>query len=81
MPRVFFSEDFLDSPMKMNECFDDPASISLLRTDELDVYGPVYFEPNVKIVGRVEIRAEENAIYRVPEGAVLRDGRYRIGIL
>jgi len=76
MPRVFFSEDFLNSPLAMNDRFDDPGSISLLRADVLDVYGSVHFGANVTIRGRVEIRAGNDDTYHIPRGRILSGGRY-----
>ncbi len=76
MPRVFFSEDFLNSPLDMDNRFEDPRSISLLRSDVLDVYGSVYFESNVTVRGRVEIRGGTDDVYRVSRGRILSDGRF-----
>jgi UTP--glucose-1-phosphate uridylyltransferase len=76
LPRVFFSDDFLDSPLAMSERFQDPASVSILRADIFDVYGDVYFESKVTVEGRVEVRGAPGATYRIPSGALLRDGRF-----
>jgi UTP--glucose-1-phosphate uridylyltransferase len=76
MPHVFFAEDFLDSPLAMRSRFEDPASVSLVRAESLDVYGAVFFESNVTIEGRVEVRGGQSGMYSVPRGTVLRDECY-----
>jgi UTP--glucose-1-phosphate uridylyltransferase len=76
MPRVFFSEDFLDSPLAMGARFKNPSSVSLLRTDILEVRGAVYFEEDITVRGRVEIWGDEQDHYRIPKGTILREGRY-----
>jgi UTP--glucose-1-phosphate uridylyltransferase len=76
MPRVFFSDDFLDSPLKIGQRFEDPASVSVLRADILDVYGSVFFESNVTLEGRVEIRGGSGDPYRICSGAILCEGRF-----
>jgi UTP--glucose-1-phosphate uridylyltransferase len=76
MPEVFFAEDFLDSPLAVGSRFEDPNTLSLLRADSLDVFGSVFFESNVTVEGRVEIRDDKTGVYRVSRGTLLRDGRY-----
>lgn len=76
MPRVFFGEDFLDSPLAMGARFENPSSVSLLRADILEVRGPVFFEQDVTVRGRVEVWGAEEDHYRIPRGTILREGRY-----
>jgi len=73
MPHVFFAEDFLDSPLAMRSRFENPSSLSLVRADSLDVYGSVFFEANVTIEGKVEVRGGQSRMSRVPRGTILRD--------
>ncbi len=75
-PLVVFSGDFMDSPEKMGECFEDPASVSLLEAWSLEVSGKAYFEPDVKIVGKVKVAVPPGQVYRIPRGTVLKDGCY-----
>ncbi len=76
LPTVFFAEDFLDSPLVMKSRFENPASLSLARADSLDVYGPVFFESDVIIEGKVEVRGRQGGICRVVRGTILRDECY-----
>jgi len=76
MPRVFFDPEFLDSPEQFKERFEDPRSVSLVHANELEVTGPVFFEEHVKIEGTVKIKAPPGETYRIPSGAILRDGIY-----
>jgi UTP--glucose-1-phosphate uridylyltransferase len=75
-PTVTFSEDFLDSPLDLHDCFADPASVSLLETDTLRVSGPVFFEREVRVVGRVSIEVPAGRVYLVRRGTVLEEGKY-----
>ena len=76
MPSVHFDNDFIDSPLRINERFEDPSSVSLLRAEVFKVSGNVYFERDVIIEGKVEISAQQRETYRVPKGAVLADRNY-----
>jgi len=76
MPQVFFAEDFLDSPLAFDSRFEDASSVSLIGADILDVHGPVFFESDVTIRGRVEIWGSEAGHYRVQRGTILSEGRY-----
>ncbi len=76
LPKVFFAEDFLDSPLVMKSRFENPASLSLVRADSLDVYGPVFFESNVIIEGKVQVRGRQEGFCRVAGGTILRDECY-----
>ena len=75
-PRVVFGSDFLDSPLKIQSCFEDPSSVSLVRAESLEVQGPVYFESDVKIVGKVKVQGYPGHTYRVKRGTTLRDAVY-----
>lgn len=75
-PKVTFAPDFCDSPLKMEPCFEDPASVSLVRAGSLEVKGKVYFERDVTIEGDVRIVAPENETVRITRGSVLRDQTY-----
>jgi UTP--glucose-1-phosphate uridylyltransferase len=75
-PRVEFGSDFLDSPMKMDQCFEDPSSVSLLRAASFEVSGPVFFERDVRVEGRVKIAAPSDRPFRVAQGTTLKDGNY-----
>jgi UTP--glucose-1-phosphate uridylyltransferase len=76
MPTVFFGPEFLDSPLRMKERFEDPGSVSLVNAISLAVSGPVFFERDVKIDGNVEINASSGTVYRIPRGTVLKEGKY-----
>ena len=75
-PSVSFSDDFLDSPLKMSTRFEDPASVSLVEAESLVVSGEVFFERDVKISGNVRIEPPEGTSYTVSRGSVLHDGTY-----
>jgi UTP--glucose-1-phosphate uridylyltransferase len=75
-PNVHFSSNFLEMPHEMNDRFEDPAGVSLLQAQSLDVSGPVFFERNVRIEGRVSIIAPLDKPYTIRRGSVLRDGVY-----
>jgi UTP--glucose-1-phosphate uridylyltransferase len=76
MPEVFFSPDFLESPDEMYNRFEDPASVSLVLAESLHVSGPVFFERDVRIEGKVVIHAPEGKDYVIPAGTVLAGGTY-----
>ncbi|HTY22259.1 MAG TPA: UTP--glucose-1-phosphate uridylyltransferase [Desulfomonilaceae bacterium] len=76
LPRIYFDPEFVDSPEQIKERFEDPGSVSLVYADSLEVSGPVYFEANIRIEGNVQIKAHSGQLYRIPNGSVLRDGRY-----
>jgi UTP--glucose-1-phosphate uridylyltransferase len=75
-PRVNFSADFLENPLDIPKRFEDPESVSLLAAISLEVSGPVYFERDVKVEGRVIVSPHPGETYRVPRGTVLKDGKY-----
>ena len=75
-PLVVFSGDFVDSPEKLWERFEDPASVSLIDAWSLEVSGKAYFERDVKIVGKVKVEVPPGQVYRIPRGTVLKDGCY-----
>ncbi len=75
-PEVAFGPEFLDSPLRMGDRFEDPASVSLVRAASLKVYGSVFFEKNVKIEGQVEINGPAGEPYTITQGTVLKDGAY-----
>ena len=72
-PKVVFAPDFLDSPLKMDSCFEDPASVSLVDAVSLEVSGLVFFHRNVKIKGSVKVNAPAGEVFRIESGAVLED--------
>jgi UTP--glucose-1-phosphate uridylyltransferase len=76
MPRVFFDEEFAESPDQLRDRFDDPSTVSLVAARSLEVVGQVHFGRNVRIEGDVRIESSPGTMYRVEDGAVLRDGRY-----
>jgi len=76
MPTVSFGADFLSSPLEMESRFEDPASVSLVLADSLEVRGPAFFERDVRIEGHVRINAQPGALCRIPSGTVLRDAIY-----
>jgi UTP--glucose-1-phosphate uridylyltransferase len=75
-PTVFFGREFLNSPLEMSERFEDPSSVSLVNASSLKVSGPVFFERDVRIEGKVVIDAPPGEVYRISRGAVLRTGKY-----
>lgn len=76
VPRVHFGEDFVGSPQKLSERFEDPASVSLVLASSLEVRGPAYFERDIRIEGEVRISAPTGTGCRIPSGSVLRDCDY-----
>jgi len=76
VPKVHFGEDFVGSPQKLNERFEDPASVSLVLASSLEVRGPAYFERDVRIEGEVRINAPAGKGCLVPRGSILRDCYY-----
>lgn len=75
-PVVSFSDDFLESPLQLNERFEDPDSVSLVRAKSFEVAGDVYFARNVAIEGSVKVEAPPGESYRVAQGTHLTDGTY-----
>ncbi|MEW6533138.1 MAG: UTP--glucose-1-phosphate uridylyltransferase [Thermodesulfobacteriota bacterium] len=75
-PDVVFEPDFLDSALRMDSRFEDPSSVSLVRAVSLHVSGPVYFERDVKVEGRVVIKARPGETYRIKQGTTLTEGTY-----
>jgi len=75
-PTVVFSPDFLDSPLNMGVRFEDPSSVSLVRAVSFEVQGPVFFERDVKIEGRVTVTAPRGQACRITRGTGLRDAAY-----
>ena len=73
-PDVSFSPDFLDSPLRMRDRFEDPASISLVEAESLTVSGDVFFEADVTIKGNVSIRRTAGKKLTIPRGTTLQDG-------
>lgn len=73
MPAVAFAPDFLASPEDMYSRFEDPASVSLVAAESLEVSGSVFFERDVRIEGKVAIGAGQGKHFRVPAGTVLRN--------
>ncbi|MBI4966455.1 MAG: UTP--glucose-1-phosphate uridylyltransferase [Desulfomonile tiedjei] len=76
VPKVYFGDDFLVSPHKLGERFEDPASVSMVLASSLEVRGPAYFERDVRIEGEVKIDARTGKNCRIPRGSVLRDCNY-----
>jgi len=76
VPRVYFGADFVDSPHKLGDRFEDPASVSLVLASALEVTGPAYFERDIRIEGDVRIAAPADKGCRIPRGSVLRDCDY-----
>ncbi len=75
-PEVAFGPEFLDSPLRMRDRFEDPASVSLVRAASFKVHGSVFFEKNVRIEGKVEINGPTGEPYTIAQGTVLKDGAY-----
>lgn len=75
-PRVFFSPDFLESAVRMDGAFEDASAVSLLEAESLEVTGPVYFERDIKIRGKVRVKAELGRVLRIPRGTVLDNRSY-----
>ncbi len=75
-PTVFFGPQFLNSPFELPERFEDPSSLSLVNACSLEVAGPVFFERDIRIEGKVTINAPPGEVYRISKGTVLRAGKY-----
>jgi len=76
VPAVSFGPDFLDTPLKMPERFEDSTTISLLNAESLKVSGPVFFERDVKIEGNVSIEVPPGKTLKIERGAKLKTGKY-----
>ncbi len=72
-PQVNFSPDFINSPLKIPEKFADWSTLSLVEAESLTVSGPVFFESDVTIKGKVVIRSSENSDCVIPKGSILKD--------
>lgn len=72
-PLVTFAADFIDSPLNIPDRFADLSTISLVSAEYLSVSGPVYFESDVSIQGKVVINASKDSTYVVSRGALLKD--------
>jgi UTP--glucose-1-phosphate uridylyltransferase len=73
-PMVSFSDDFIKGYSDFYKRFEDPATVSLLDAHSLEVSGNIFFERDVKIRGRVSIRAKGPEVLTIRRGAVLEDG-------
>jgi UTP--glucose-1-phosphate uridylyltransferase len=73
-PKVKFSHDFLESPLRMHERFEDNSSVSLLAAESFDVRGAVYFERDVQVRGHVCVENDRDQLLRIPRGTIL-EGR------
>ena len=72
-PYVNFSSDFIDSPLKISERFEDLSSISIVSAESLTVSGPVYFESQIQIQGKVIVKAPPECPCVVPRGMILKN--------
>lgn len=75
-PTVSFGPQFLNSPFELSERFEDPSSVSLVNACSLEVSGPVFFERDIRIEGKVTINAPRGEVYRIAKGTVLTAGKY-----
>lgn len=73
-PRVTFSPDFLDSPARLDQAFEDPTSVSLVEAESFEVSGPVYFERDITVRGNVRVKTESDKCLRIPRGTVFSGG-------
>jgi UTP--glucose-1-phosphate uridylyltransferase len=76
VPAVSFGSDFLDSPLRISERFEDSTTISLLNAESLKVSGSVFFERDVRIEGNVSIEASPGKTLKIESGAILKGGNY-----
>lgn len=72
-PKVKFSHDFLESPLRMHERFEDNSSVSLIAAESFEVRGAVYFERDVQVRGRVRVENDRDQLLRIPRGTILED--------
>jgi UTP--glucose-1-phosphate uridylyltransferase len=72
-PLVTFSSDFLDSPHNIPDRFADLSSVSLVSAESLEVHGPVYFEPDIRIQGKVVVTASTESQCVVPRGTIFNN--------
>lgn len=75
-PTVTFAPDFLKTPSKMSEAFEDPASVSLVEARSLAVSGRVFFERDVKVQGDVRVEGSNEEVFTIRRGTILREGSY-----
>ncbi|MFH0825897.1 MAG: UTP--glucose-1-phosphate uridylyltransferase, partial [Pseudomonadota bacterium] len=75
-PRVVFQTDFLASALDMPVRFEEPATVSLVEAERLDVSGPVFFERDVQVRGAVTIHCDGPEEYRIKSGSILDSGVY-----
>lgn len=76
VPAVSFVADFLDSPLRFSERFEDSTTVSLVAAASLKVSGPVFFERDIKIEGNVSVEAPPGEVLRIERGTTLKEGRY-----
>lgn len=72
LPEVVFDHGFMGTN-ELDDCFADPATLSLVQAESLTVKGDVFFEKNVTIKGKVELSQHGDEQLRIPEGTVLGD--------
>lgn len=70
LPEVSFGGGFM-ADNKLENWFSDPASLSLVDAEFLEVEGKVFFEEAVKIRGRVKVEQTGVGELRIPAGTVL----------
>lgn len=70
LPEVSFGGGFM-ADNELKKWFADPASLSLVDAEALEVEGKVFFEKGVKVQGRAKVEQTAAEELRIPEGTVL----------
>jgi len=70
IPEVSFGNGFM-SDNELTNWFADPASLSLVEAESLEIEGKVFFEKDVKIEGQVKVTSSGTGETRIPEKTIL----------
>ena len=72
-PYVNFTSDLVDLQLKISERFEDLSSILIISAESLTVSGPIYFESQIQVQGRVVVKAEQESPCVIPRGTILKN--------
>lgn len=70
LPEVSFGGGFM-ADNELKNWFADPASLSLVEAESLEIKGKVFFERGVKVQGRVKVEQTGTGELRIPAGTIL----------
>ncbi|WP_051309547.1 UTP--glucose-1-phosphate uridylyltransferase [Desulfogranum japonicum] len=72
LPEVSFRGGFM-ADNELKNWFADPASLSLVDAESLEIQGRVFFEKGVTVRGRVKVKQTGAGEFRIPADTVLTD--------